>query len=180
MESVISVIIVWTQLAVCCVYVNFVATNLVAVAPCEVVVVPRGVKFSVAVEGPSRGYVLELYEGHFELPNLGPIGANGLANPRDFLYPTAAFEDVEYADAGSGSSVSSSRSERSPPRCALARDFRARTCRAVRSAAAAPGPAARAPSRRFPSPVLAHHRRLFAPRLFPVNPSVVPFVYLAD
>ena len=68
------------------------------VAPCEIAVVPRGVKFSVAVDGPSRGYVLELYQGHFELPGLGPIGANGLANPRDFLYPSAAFEDIEYAD----------------------------------------------------------------------------------
>ena len=41
-----------------------------------------------------RGYVLELYEGHFTLPGLGPIGANGLANPRDFETPTAAYEDV--------------------------------------------------------------------------------------
>merc|ERR1712098_807541 len=40
-----------------------------------------------------RGYVLEVYDDHFVLPNLGPIGANGLANPRDFLTPTAWFED---------------------------------------------------------------------------------------
>jgi homogentisate 1,2-dioxygenase len=41
----------------------------------------------------SRGYVLEVFKGHFELPNLGPIGANGLANPRDFLTPVASFEN---------------------------------------------------------------------------------------
>ena len=40
---------------------------------------------SVALSGPSRGYVLETFRGHFALPSLGPIGANGLANPRDFL-----------------------------------------------------------------------------------------------
>ena len=42
----------------------------------------------------ARGYVLELYEGHFTLPGLGPIGANGLANPRDFETPTASYENV--------------------------------------------------------------------------------------
>ena len=41
----------------------------------------------------SRGYVLEVFKGHFELPNLGPIGSNGLANPRDFLTPVASFEN---------------------------------------------------------------------------------------
>jgi homogentisate 1,2-dioxygenase len=40
-----------------------------------------------------RGYVLEIFKGHFELPCLGVIGANGLANPRDFLTPHAAFEN---------------------------------------------------------------------------------------
>ena len=48
---------------------------------------------SVAVEGPSRGYICEVFNGHFRLPDLGPIGANGLANPRDFLTPVAAYED---------------------------------------------------------------------------------------
>jgi homogentisate 1,2-dioxygenase len=68
--------------------------GVLVVAPCEVCVVPRGVRFAVAVAGPAnRGYVLELYKGHLELPNLGPIGANGLANARDFLHPKAAFED---------------------------------------------------------------------------------------
>ncbi|KAK5976672.1 hypothetical protein GCK32_014480, partial [Trichostrongylus colubriformis] len=54
-----------------------------------------GIRFSVAVDGPSRGYVLEVYGTHFQLPDLGPIGANGLANPRDFETPLAWFEDVD-------------------------------------------------------------------------------------
>lgn len=49
----------------------------------------QGMRFSISVNGPSRGYVLEVYDGHFVLPHLGPIGANGLANPRDFLTPVA-------------------------------------------------------------------------------------------
>ncbi|MCG8441020.1 MAG: homogentisate 1,2-dioxygenase, partial [Caulobacterales bacterium] len=43
----------------------------------------------------ARGYVCENYGAYFELPERGPIGANGLANPRDFLYPVAAYEDKE-------------------------------------------------------------------------------------
>jgi len=66
--------------------------GLLEVTSGEIVVIPRGVYFSVSVDGPSRGYICEIYEGHFVLPNLGPIGANGLANPRDFLYPVAAYE----------------------------------------------------------------------------------------
>ena len=50
-------------------------------------------RFSVAVDGASRGYIAEVYDAHFKLPDLGPIGANGLANPRDFLTPAAWFED---------------------------------------------------------------------------------------
>eukprot|EP00775_Hariotina_reticulata_P013327 gene13327-13456_t len=66
------------------------------VSPGEVVVVPRGVRFSVVLlDGAARGYVLEVFQGHFTLPDLGPIGANGLANPRDFLHPTAWFEERE-------------------------------------------------------------------------------------
>jgi len=65
------------------------------VSPGEICVIPRGIQFSVTLEEPSRGYVLEVYNGHFRLPDLGPIGANGLANPRDFLYPMASFEDRE-------------------------------------------------------------------------------------
>ena len=55
----------------------------------EICVIQRGIAFSIDVEGPSRGYVLEVYSNHFEIPDLGPIGANGLANPRDFLTPVA-------------------------------------------------------------------------------------------
>ncbi len=63
------------------------------VAPNEICVVQQGMRFSVNVHGPSRGYILEVYDNHFNLPDLGPIGANGLANPRDFLTPVAWFED---------------------------------------------------------------------------------------
>lgn len=69
--------------------------GLLRVEPCEIVVIPRGIKFSVDVQTASRGYILEIFKGHFELPNLGPIGANGLANPRDFKTPTAAYVDRE-------------------------------------------------------------------------------------
>jgi homogentisate 1,2-dioxygenase len=62
----------------------------------EIGVIPRGIKFKVAPEGgPSRGYVCENYGNSFRLPELGPIGANGLANPRDFATPVAAYEDKE-------------------------------------------------------------------------------------
>jgi homogentisate 1,2-dioxygenase len=64
---------------------------------CEIAMVQRGIKFSVSVDQPSRGYIFELYQGHFELPGLGPIGSNGLANARDFLYPKAKFEDRDVA-----------------------------------------------------------------------------------
>lgn len=52
-------------------------------------------RFSVEVEEPSRGYILEVFDNHFVLPGLGPIGANGLANPRDFQTPVAWFENVK-------------------------------------------------------------------------------------
>lgn len=68
------------------------------VDPCEICVIPRGIKFSVdLLDGQSaiRGYCIEVFKGHFELPSLGPIGANGLANPRDFLVPAAHFEDLD-------------------------------------------------------------------------------------
>ena len=53
----------------------------------------------------SRGYLLEVFKGHFELPNLGPIGANGLANPRDFLTPVASFENLPDGEEHSDNSV---------------------------------------------------------------------------
>ena len=65
------------------------------VKPGEITVIQRGIQFSVNVSGPSRGYALEIYTGHFEIPSLGPIGANGLANPRDFQAPVAYFDDIK-------------------------------------------------------------------------------------
>ena len=66
------------------------------VEPQQVAVVPRGIRFRVELpDGPSRGYVLENFGAPLRLPELGPIGANGLANPRDFETPVAAYEDVE-------------------------------------------------------------------------------------
>ncbi len=64
------------------------------VAPGEVALVPRGVRFRALLpDGEGRGYVAENHGSLFRLPDLGPIGANGLANPRDFETPVAAFED---------------------------------------------------------------------------------------
>ncbi len=58
--------------------------------------IPRGTKFKVElVDGPARGYVCENYGAKFTLPDRGPIGANCLANPRDFKTPVAAFEDED-------------------------------------------------------------------------------------
>jgi homogentisate 1,2-dioxygenase len=65
------------------------------VSPGLIALIPRGLRFAVALDGPSRGYVCENYGAPFQLPDLGPIGANGLANPRDFETPVAWFEDVE-------------------------------------------------------------------------------------
>ncbi|MCB9991358.1 MAG: homogentisate 1,2-dioxygenase [Rhodospirillales bacterium] len=70
--------------------------GILEASPGEIIVIPRGVKFAVDLpDGGSRGYVCENYGAPFMLPDLGPIGANGLANPRDFLYPVAAYEDRE-------------------------------------------------------------------------------------
>ena len=66
------------------------------IAPGEIAVIPRGVRFAVDLQDDSaRGYVCENYGQLLRLPDLGPIGANGLANSRDFLAPVAAFEDRE-------------------------------------------------------------------------------------
>jgi homogentisate 1,2-dioxygenase len=65
------------------------------VPPGHIALIPRGLRFAVALDGPSRGYVCENYGAPFQLPDLGPIGANGLAGPRDFEAPVAWFEDVE-------------------------------------------------------------------------------------
>ena len=66
------------------------------VEPQEIVVIPRGVRFRVELrEAGARGYICENPKALLRLPDLGPIGSNGLANPRDFLTPVARYEDVE-------------------------------------------------------------------------------------
>ncbi len=68
----------------------------IEIAPKEIAVVQRGIKFQVVLkQKTARGYICENYGEHFRLPDLGPIGANGLANPRDFLTPVAAYEEKE-------------------------------------------------------------------------------------
>jgi homogentisate 1,2-dioxygenase len=74
--------------------------GILVVEPCEIAVIQRGIKFSVAQECNSRGYVLEVFNGHFSIPDLGPIGANGLANPNDFLVPEAFYENLDFPDGG--------------------------------------------------------------------------------
>jgi homogentisate 1,2-dioxygenase len=64
-------------------------------APGSIGVVPRGVKFRVDLDGESRGYVAENHGLPLRLPELGPIGSNGLANARDFETPVAWFEDKD-------------------------------------------------------------------------------------
>ena len=67
--------------------------GLLDVIPGEIALIPRGVNFRVeAHDGAARGYICENYGAAFRLPELGPIGSNGLANPRDFLAPVAAHE----------------------------------------------------------------------------------------
>jgi homogentisate 1,2-dioxygenase len=63
------------------------------VAPGSLAVIPCGMKFRVELEGEARGYVAENHGAALRLPDLGPIGANGLANPRDFETPEAWYED---------------------------------------------------------------------------------------
>jgi homogentisate 1,2-dioxygenase len=64
------------------------------VAPGEVALLPRGLRFRVALlDGEARGFVAELFDGHFVLPDRGPIGANGLADERHFAAPVADVED---------------------------------------------------------------------------------------
>jgi homogentisate 1,2-dioxygenase len=64
------------------------------VSPGEIAVVPRGIRFKVELtDSFARGYVCENFGANFTLPERGPIGANGLANERDFLSPHAAFEE---------------------------------------------------------------------------------------
>ncbi|SDV50399.1 homogentisate 1,2-dioxygenase [Chitinasiproducens palmae] len=70
--------------------------GVLEVEPQEIALVPRGCRFRVELpDGEARGYVCENFGAAFQLPDLGPIGSNGLANPRDFLTPHAQYEDVE-------------------------------------------------------------------------------------
>jgi homogentisate 1,2-dioxygenase len=60
------------------------------------VVIPRGVRYRVELlDGAARGYICENFGANFRLPDLGPLGSNGLANPRDFLTPVAWYEDKD-------------------------------------------------------------------------------------
>ncbi|MEO8742646.1 MAG: homogentisate 1,2-dioxygenase, partial [Lysobacteraceae bacterium] len=75
-----------------------IATELgvLAIEPQQIAVIPRGVRFRVELpDGPSRGYVCENFGALMRLPDLGPIGSNGLANSRDFQTPVAAYEDID-------------------------------------------------------------------------------------
>eukprot|EP01016_Furgasonia_blochmanni_P038251 TRINITY_DN4601_c0_g1_i6.p1 TRINITY_DN4601_c0_g1~~TRINITY_DN4601_c0_g1_i6.p1 ORF type:complete len:373 (+),score=92.49 TRINITY_DN4601_c0_g1_i6:120-1121(+) len=69
--------------------------GLLTVKPREILVIPRGIRFAVEVNEVCGGYVCEVFKGHFRIPDLGPIGANGLANPRDFQTPVAWYENVK-------------------------------------------------------------------------------------
>jgi homogentisate 1,2-dioxygenase len=67
----------------------------IAIDPQEIAVIPRGVRFRVDVQvGAARGYVCENFGAPLKLPDLGPLGSNGLANPRDFCTPVARHEDL--------------------------------------------------------------------------------------
>ena len=70
--------------------------GMIDIGPRELAVLPRGLVFRAEVtDRPARGFVCENYGSKCDLPNRGPIGANCLANPRDFKTPVAAYEDVE-------------------------------------------------------------------------------------
>ncbi|WP_274426977.1 homogentisate 1,2-dioxygenase [Chelativorans sp. YIM 93263] len=69
--------------------------GVMEVTPGEICIVPRGMIFKVEMDGPVRGYICENYGAKFTLPDRGPIGANCLANPRDFKTPEAWYEDKE-------------------------------------------------------------------------------------
>ena len=72
--------------------------GILALEPGEIALLPRGIRFAVALgadDAPARGYICENYGALLRLPELGPIGANGLANPRDFMAPVAAYSERE-------------------------------------------------------------------------------------
>jgi homogentisate 1,2-dioxygenase len=63
------------------------------IPPKHILIVPRGIKFAIQVTEACRGYAVEVFDGHFQLPDLGPIGSNCLANGRDFEAPVAFYEE---------------------------------------------------------------------------------------
>ena len=70
--------------------------GIIDIEPGEICVIQRGIIFAVdLIDGPARAYICENYGGAFTLPDRGPIGANCLANRRDFYTPVAAYEDRE-------------------------------------------------------------------------------------
>lgn len=74
----------------------FTEMGRIELTPGEICVIPRGMIFKVELKGATaRGYICENYGAKFSLPDRGPIGANCLANPRDFKTPVAAYEDKE-------------------------------------------------------------------------------------
>ena len=72
--------------------------GVLQVWPGDIALLPRGLVFKVAVDGPSRVYICENHGAPFRLPELGPIGSNGLANARDFLAPVAAYEQSQHGE----------------------------------------------------------------------------------
>ncbi|MFK8031049.1 MAG: homogentisate 1,2-dioxygenase [Gammaproteobacteria bacterium] len=79
----------------------FTECGVIEADPGDIIVIPRGMKFRIGLSeeaargNPARGYVLENYGEIMSLPERGPIGSDGLANERDFLYPQASYEDIE-------------------------------------------------------------------------------------
>ena len=72
----------------------FTELGIIDLEPKEIAIIPRGLVYRVElIDGPARGFVCENYGQKFDLPDRGPIGANCMANPRDFKAPVAAFED---------------------------------------------------------------------------------------
>ena len=70
--------------------------GVIELEPQEIAVIPRGIRFQALLpDGEAHGYICENFGALLRLPDLGPIGSNGLANPRDFLTPCAAYENVE-------------------------------------------------------------------------------------
>jgi homogentisate 1,2-dioxygenase len=67
--------------------------GVLEVGPGSVAVIPRGFKFSALLDGPARGWIGEVFGRNFELPDRGPVGANGLADERHFAAPSPHFED---------------------------------------------------------------------------------------